>query len=282
MRIAVLSDIHANYLALENALTLVNELCPDAIVFLGDYLTDFPYPQRTLRLLDECAAHFKCYFIRGNREDYILNCREHNEKLKPSSSTGSLMYTYNNLTEKDLDKLASLPICTDIEIEGVPVLTACHASPANSKEWIMNRPALLEKYSRSTKGTALICGHTHKCGVYELKRKRVIFCPSIGLPQDRWKGSKFLILESKNQTWKYRTYAFDYDKRQIISEFEKSGLAEVTAVWSKCIIKSLIEERDYAARCVALAWKKATSDGFSGSELPEKYWEDAAREIGII
>ena len=42
MRFAVISDIHSNYMALENALCMIDRLKPDGIIFLGDYLTDFP------------------------------------------------------------------------------------------------------------------------------------------------------------------------------------------------------------------------------------------------
>ena len=76
MRFAVISDIHSNYMALENALSQLDDMRragqgPDGMIFLGDYLTDFPYPQETLRLLDECRAEFPCHFVRGNREEMI-------------------------------------------------------------------------------------------------------------------------------------------------------------------------------------------------------------------
>ena len=66
------------------------------------------------------------------------------------------------------------------------------------------------------------------------------------------------------------------------AEFERSGLAEKAGVWAKCIIRSMYEERDFAARCVALAWRIAASEKFDGAVLPEEYWERAARELGII
>lgn len=46
----------------------------------------------------------------------------------------------------------------------------------------MNRPALIEKCLNEVKGKALLCGHTHKGGIAEAAGKRVIFCPSVGLP----------------------------------------------------------------------------------------------------
>lgn len=289
MRFAVISDIHSNFMALENALCTIEDMRRrgdgvDGIIFLGDYLTDFPYPQNTLRLLDECMAEFPCHFVRGNREDYLIRHRHSpNEGWSYSSSSGSLLYTYENLTEADLDRIESFSHCIDIAPKNLPVITACHGSPGASKEWIMNRPPLIDKYTTEIAGEILLCGHTHRGGTVEANGRRVIFCPSVGLPQDRRYGSRMLILESKRGVWRYNSIPVGYDKNKMLAEFHRSGLFEKAGVWARCIIKSMFDEHDHAARCVALAWRKATADGFTGGQvLPEKYWTDAAAELGII
>lgn len=290
MRLAVISDIHSNFMALENALCMIDKLRPDGMIFLGDYLTDFPYPQKTLYLLDECRAAFKCKFVRGNREDYMLRHRDSpDDGWRHSSSSGSLLYTYENLAPCDLNMFAAMPTSInifpkdDFGFDGLPPITACHGSPKATKEWIMNRQPLIEHYLSEISGDVLLCGHTHRAGTAEACGKRLIFCPSIGLPHDMNPGSKFLILESKGGIWRYRTYIVDYDKRKMEREFYKSGLAEKSGVWAKCIIRDMYEERDSAARCVALAWRIAASERFDGSSvLPEEYWERAAKELRLI
>ena len=80
-----------------------------------------------------------------------------------------------------------------------------------------------------------------------------------------------------------RTMTVDYDKNRMAAEFRRSGLLEKAGVWAKCIIRSMYDEKDYAARCVALAWRIAASERFDGDTvLPEEYWERAARELHII
>lgn len=289
VRFAVISDIHSNFMALENALCLIEGMrrsgeAVDGIIFLGDYLTDFPYPQKTLHLIDEAVAEFPCHFVRGNREDYLISHRyDADEVWSYSSSSGSLLYTYENLTKKDLDKLETLSHCIDIFPKSLPAITACHGSPGASKEWIMNRPQLIDKYTTEIAGEVLLCGHTHRGGVVEANGRRIIFCPSIGLPQDHHHGSRMLILESKKNVWRYRSVTVGYDKHKMLAEFHSSGLFEKAGVWSRCIIKSMFDEHDHAARCVALAWRKASADGFEGGRvLPEKYWVAAAGELGLI
>ena len=49
-----MSDIHGNYIALQRLSRRMRlEQNVDAYIFLGDYLGEFPYPQRTLEILYE-------------------------------------------------------------------------------------------------------------------------------------------------------------------------------------------------------------------------------------
>ena len=92
-----------------------------------------------------------------------------------------------------------------------------------------------------------------------------------------------LLLESKKGGWWYRYVSVGYDKQKMLREFHNSGLYDKAGIWAQCVIKSMFDEYDHSARCVALAWKLASADGFAGGQvLPEVYWERAARELGII
>ena len=51
MRIALFGDIHSNHLALEACLREAKGFAPEAWVFLGDYVSDCAYPERTMELM---------------------------------------------------------------------------------------------------------------------------------------------------------------------------------------------------------------------------------------
>ena len=283
MKLAVISDIHSNYLALEAALSAVEKEKPDGVVFLGDYVSDCPYPQKTMEQVYACRDRYRCWFIRGNREDYLLSHRKNpGDGWETSSSSGSLLYTYENLTDRDLDFFASMPICTDISLPGCPPLTACHASPVKTKEWICNNSFLLERYARMIPGDLLLCGHTHKSELRFVGSKRILFCPSVGLPQDERSHARITFLTCIGGKWIPRMQPLAFDKAALIRSFSESGLLCRAEIWARCIIRSITEERDYAAQCVTLAWHYATADHFSGSVLPEPYWQAAAKKLGII
>ena len=79
--IGIISDIHGNYPALEAILEHMAHEQVDTLYFLGDYITDGPEPQRTLALLRQAAQHFSVLFIRGNREQYLIDHANHPEQV---------------------------------------------------------------------------------------------------------------------------------------------------------------------------------------------------------
>ncbi len=291
MKLAVITDIHSNHFALEAALSLIEKETPYAIIFLGDYISDCPCPEKTMALIYQTRERYPCFFIRGNREDYMLAHRrgaadgwEHN------TSSGSLLYTYEHLTEKDLDFFASMPIYADIALPDAPVITACHGSPARTKEWIFDNRSLLQKYLSQMRGEVLLCGHTHhaqhvrktvtKNGVSV--QRSAIFCPSVGLPQDGKSHARITFLSLYDGKFVPRMLPLSYDREALFCEFRESGLIESSGVWARCIMQGIIDEHDYALECVTLAWKMALADHYVGhTTLPEKYWVAAAKAIGV-
>ena len=129
MKIAIISDIHGNYKALEAFLAFIKFDQIDGIICLGDYITDSPYPERTLKLIYEMMKEYQCYMIRGNREEYLLRHEKHPQGWKPSSSNGALYYTYQHITKEDLRFFDQLPITREVFIGNCPKLTLCHGAP---------------------------------------------------------------------------------------------------------------------------------------------------------
>lgn len=66
MTAAVLADIHGNYVALNACLNEAFSRHITTFIFLGDYIGELPYPERTMEILYELQRNYQCYFIRGN------------------------------------------------------------------------------------------------------------------------------------------------------------------------------------------------------------------------
>lgn len=285
-KIIVISDIHSNYAALESAYQTVEKINPDCIIFLGDYVTDFPYTQRTMSLIYKFRSAYDCRFIRGNREDSLLrHHKNRNDGWCYGSSVGSFLYTYENLTAADLDFFAGLPHCLEIKLDDLPVITACHGTPNSTTENILTNSAAQIKYADKLKGNILLCGHTHHKKIVCLNGRKIIFCPSLGVPQDgeEYGHTAITLLTCTGNNAEVEYIDIKYDADSLIDDYRKSVLIKYAPIFSECMIKNIQLNNDITYQCVVLAWKYAERDNFHGGEiLPEKYWEKAAKELKIV
>ncbi|MBE5873707.1 MAG: metallophosphoesterase, partial [Lachnospiraceae bacterium] len=101
MNIAVFSDIHGNHVAFEACLNYALSHDVTTFLFLGDYLGEFAYPQKTMEMIYELKEKYNCYFIKGNKEDYWINRKyDNNCEWKDGNLTvGAMLYCYANQTE---------------------------------------------------------------------------------------------------------------------------------------------------------------------------------------
>ena len=130
MDIAVFSDIHANHSAFQACFDKACEKGITNFVLLGDYVTDCPNPQKTMEMIYMMQKFFNVWIVRGNREEYLLDYRKKGESgWKKGSASGTLLYTYNNMTDRDLNFFDSLPIYSMWKQKGMPSFELCHGSP---------------------------------------------------------------------------------------------------------------------------------------------------------
>ncbi|MBQ8369623.1 MAG: metallophosphoesterase [Clostridia bacterium] len=289
MTIVVLADIHAHYAALEAAVHRIDVLAPDGVVLLGDYITDCPHPRRTMELIYGLRRRFPTWMVRGNREDYLIAHRQalrenRDDGWIPGSGTGALLYTYGELTEDDLDFIEALPASVDIALPGCPVITACHASPTKTKDWIIGNDEKIRDAMKHAAGDMILCGHAHRTVRYDRYGKTLLVCPSLGIPQDRNDSSVMTVLRCTGRRWTRDTSRIcthvTYDLAGFLREFDASGLTELAPVWSACVKKSITDRQDYPAQCATIAYRRAREDGIY-TVPPEEYWHAAAREIGV-
>ena len=62
--IAVLSDIHSNYVGLKHCMEYALQRGIHTFLFLGDYVGEMAYPERTMELLHQYRRENQCTFIR--------------------------------------------------------------------------------------------------------------------------------------------------------------------------------------------------------------------------
>lgn len=283
MKIAILSDIHGNYAALEQCVEYVLERNINTFIFLGDYLAEFPYPQKTMKILYFLKEKYSCFFIRGNKEDYWLNRRYDNscEWKNGNLSVGAMHYCYKHQTEKDIDFFQSLPISQRIQFEGVASLMACHGSPDRNNEKML--PANDKTYQTMDACACnyILCGHTHLQGLIKHGRKTALNPGSVGVPLHSGGKAQFMILHQNMQEWTYEFISREYDKERIIKDMQESGLEKAAPYWTQ-VTKHLILTGEVSHGTVlakAMNLCEAETGESNWFNVPDKYWEKAIAEL---
>lgn len=286
MKIAVLSDIHSNSHAFRACLDYALEHDVKHFLLLGDYVSDCAYPQKTMKILYELIDQYTCWIIKGNREEYLLNHHSGADDgwRIPSSATGSLMYTYNNLTDEDLEFFDELDISGRLEIEGYPPFLYCHGSLEESRGVISREIEEGKVDINEIDESLILCGHMHKQQISYFGNKRVINVGSVGVPMEKNGDAQFGIIRGINGEWDMELIHLDYNREKAISEFYESGLAKDSLIWNKIVAKTLRTGIDQAMDCLILACNKCEEkEGeVDWPTISESYWQEAAKEMGII
>jgi predicted phosphodiesterase len=220
MDIAILSDIHSNYVALERCLEYAYSRGIDTFIFLGDYIGELAYPDRTLKILYDLKERHSCYFIKGNKEDYWLNKRAGREKgWKPkNSTTGALLYAYECLSDQDLGFFAKLQGVQEIAFGGMPPITVCHGSPYKVTEKMLPEDDRTIKIMDSVSAAIILCGHTHVQRKIVHNGKSVLNPGAVGMPLQSNGMAQFMILHGNDGIWSEEFISLLYDVDKVIKE----------------------------------------------------------------
>lgn len=286
MKIAVMSDIHGNYHALKRCVDYVLERKIDRFLFLGDYVSDCAYPRETMELLYWLKDHYTCWFIRGNREDYLLKHRKNeNDGWKiPSSSSGSLLFTYESLTEDDFRFFERLEITGSLTIEGYPEIKYCHGSFESSNGSMRSGSEYVKCFLENCSADLILRGHNHAHKVYEYKGKKLITVGSIGVPWYYEGDAQFIILHGCEGEWKTEFLHLNYEKELAVRGLYERGLDRKANIWAKLTEQVLLTGKAAFVECAALAGELCRQSGNTDrwDNLPEEYWQEAARQMGVI
>lgn len=280
MRIAVFSDIHSNLSALTASLAYARHLGAEGFAFLGDLISDGPDPHAVLDALRDLAASKPCWFVRGNREEYQLAHRKNpSGDWEDFTCHGSLLYTYQRLTEDDFAFLASMPMTNRIEVPGCPPVLMCHATPSSTKDAIFPGTEAADKLLRSTQEPVVLTGHCHLQYRYEARGKQLVNPGAIGIHANGQPRAQFAMIRCEDGRWIARMLNVEYDRLAELKRYEGSGLLEMGGVYTRGVVNSIRTGHDRIQEILGLARQLSRLE--DPLPVPEPYWEAAAKQLGI-
>ena len=227
MRIAVISDIHANLEAFQKALAIIKERHADEIVCLGDTIGYGASPTECLALVRSVCKHI----LLGNHDEAAVDLSK--SEYFNRYARAAAEWTHRQLSPEDTEFIRQLP--SSVEYAGIEF---AHSSPFEPEEWHyvvseddarMNFPFF----------SAPICfiGHSHTPGVYcedhtveeVMPGKRyIINVGSIGQPRDNDPRLSFGIIDT--EPLHYENIRAEYDIDAAAEKIIKAGLPRALAV----------------------------------------------------
>lgn len=238
MRIAIISDIHANFPALEQTLKSIEKQNIDAVYCLGDLVGYNLCPNAVINEIRR--KHIPT--LAGNHD--VKAVETHNDGSNDTES-----YAYQIVGKEQIKYLSALPARINLEYQTADKLIKIlmvHGSPYSNREYLLENKNEKDftNIFIDTKADILICGHSHKPyhRVLENPNRKghyfhAVNAGSVGKPKDGNPDSCYAVITidkssnlSKKNGVKVEFIRVEYDVEKTALAIEESPLPNVYAL----------------------------------------------------
>lgn len=227
IKIAIITDIHGNSVALKEILKDAEKNKVKEYIFLGDLINDLPFGNETLELVKNRSDKV----LKGNKEQYIIEYDKEKYDWE-NIQFKNMIYMYDELLKENLEYVKKLPHCMSLEYEGVKLLIA-HGSPKSVEEQLhQEKRKLLNYYTKNLKEDCLIFGHIHEKMWYEnINNKIVINAGCSGVSPFYAGQAEYVILEVSNgKVNDIDLRLVNYDIENIRNKIIECGILDIDKV----------------------------------------------------
>ncbi|MFW6152672.1 MAG: metallophosphoesterase family protein [Verrucomicrobiota bacterium] len=232
MKVAIVSDIHANLQAWNAALLDIRGRGADRIICLGDIVGYGPDPVKVLESVHSNVD----YFALGNHDAVI--CGKMNPSLFNANARKIIEWTKDKLNRKAINFLKTLPLSVSCEF-----FRATHGefSDPASFNYIIDPEDAMPSWE-AVEQDLLFVGHTHQPGIFLLGESNIprrveaqdfeleegkrflVNVGSVGQPRDRQAFAVFCILDTEKRSIFWHRTPFDLDAYR--NSLQAAGLPE--------------------------------------------------------
>ena len=224
MRIALLTDLHANYEALTACLDHATRESADTFVFLGDlvgYGADpSPVLDRVMAMVEAGAIA-----VRGNHDEAVTH--EPSPLMHPEARL-AIEWTRERLTPAQMAFLATLPLTVEREDR-----LYVHANAWSPREWeYITSTFDAGRSMRATSKRLTFCGHVHEPALFHMSangrvgaflpvpgtgiplsttRRWLAIPGSAGQPRDGNPAASYAIFDAANNTATWHRVVYDHE-----------------------------------------------------------------------
>jgi len=269
MRIAFLSDIHANIVALEAVLSAIRKHRPERIISLGDQVNLGPCPRETLTLLK--SEGVEC--LHGNHERYILSAMA-GDPAYSGANFHMLRFNAKLLCAQEITFPKSLRISDSV--------LCTHAMPEDDRFPVYDHslayPRLKEMNDGLTRPLHILCGHGHNPTFYAFSHLTVHSIGSVGCMDEGAPGiAPYVIAEIEGEDFSLRPYYVGYDTKRLVPLFLSSGIRDSCPIMARIGLTQMMHNCDLIVGFVSEAAKLSKVRG--ETHISQQAWEEADRRF---
>lgn len=224
MKIAIFSDIHANYQALEAIISDIKESNFDKVYFLGDALSKGPNPRECLELIMEnniemVLGNHELYFLRGVEIDNLISDieKEHQAWIR------------SQLTDKHRNYLLKCDLEKYLEVDGLKFSFRHFLMKDINKDYPFYLIDVLNTNNindiiESHEEDIMFIGHEHRIFEIHHENKKIIDVGSSGcLDNDK---TYYMVLNIKDGKYTLEKKELSYDREKFEKTFRESNYPE--------------------------------------------------------
>ncbi len=234
MKLALISDIHGNSVALDAVLAdIAAQEAVEQIWVLGDLVALGPDPRGALEQLSRLDS---AHFIRGNTENYV--CRSE----LPIPNRETVLRDPENLTLFErlarsfgwtqgivadagwLDWLSELPLELRMTLPDGSRLLGVHASPGKEDGGGLRPGYTKEEWDELLSGcdADIVCvGHTHWAMDERIAGIHILNLGSVSNPQMADRRASYVVLEADENGYQARHRQVAYDYQAVIDDLQQ-------------------------------------------------------------
>jgi predicted phosphodiesterase len=236
MRLALISDIHANLPALQSVLADVESKGITDIFHLGDLVGYAPWPNETVQLLTARGITG----VSGNYDSTVATdykhcgCRYEDPRQEELSHL-SYAWTRENVSAETKALLGRLPFRIDLTplgghlsgprvilVHGTPTLNTLYWTEDRSDDFCRN----MARHAHANPGDVIAFGHTHLPWTRDVDGVHFINTGSVGRPKDGDWRAGYVVLDLTTHGVMMEFVRVEYDVELAAHSIQASSLPE--------------------------------------------------------
>jgi putative phosphoesterase len=239
-RIALVSDIHGNDLALRRVLQDIRQSGVDQVACLGDVATLGPRPHEVLEMVKEACQ----FFILGNHDEYLFDASSIREHSTSPLILSTVEQCRGELSPTEVDFVKGFAQRTSVPLAGPSSLLLFHGSPSSNNCDLVAETSEqdLARHLGDQLATVMVGGHTHIQMLRQHRGRLLVNPGSVGMPFERFVsgGPPTVLAHAEYAVLEFRGGNVSVDLRRV--ELDRAQLADIAKHWDSPLAPYLVQQ----------------------------------------